>query len=191
MVRALLRAIGEAPPCRTPRQRTVWRSESDRLHLDELQGPRGDAAARGVGAAFTPTRNGSRRVATRMMESGLEPGDNLGIYRIERPLGRGGMGAVFLAHDTVLRRDVALKVLGASADEGRDQLLREARNAAALNHPSICTIYEVGDANGRAFIAMEFIDGQPVSERLAESALSLDEAVRYGIEAADALAYAH
>ena len=73
----------------------------------------------------------------------------------------------------------------------RARLLREARNAAALNHPNICTVYEVGEADGRAFIAMEYVDGRPLSDRLAESALSLEEAVRYGIEAADALAYAH
>ena len=102
------------------------------------------------------------------------------------------MGVVFLAHDTTLHRQVALKVL-TSANDGiaRDRLLREARNAAALNHPNICTIYEVGEADGRAFIAMEYVDGRPLNDRLAESALPLSEAVRCGIEAADALAYAH
>jgi TolB-like protein/tetratricopeptide (TPR) repeat protein/predicted Ser/Thr protein kinase len=124
---------------------------------------------------------------------GLEPGVSLGTYRIERPLGRGGMGMVFLAHDATLRRQVALKVLGLPHGDGtaRFRLLREARNAAALNHPNICTVYEVGEADGRAFIAMEYVDGQPLSDRLAESALTLEEAVRHGIEAADALAYAH
>jgi serine/threonine protein kinase len=124
---------------------------------------------------------------------GLEPGVKLGAYQIERPQGRGGMGAVFLAHDTTLRRQVALKVLGAPADEGtaRARLLREARNAAALNHPNICTVYEVSEVDGRAFIAMEYVEGRSLSDRLAESALPLGEAVRYGIEAADALAYAH
>ena len=102
------------------------------------------------------------------------------------------MGAVFLAHDTMLHRQVALKVLTSGNDgTARDRLLREARNAAALNHPNICTIYEVGEADGRAFIAMEYVEGRPLNDRLAESALPLPEAVRYGIEAADALAYAH
>ncbi len=124
---------------------------------------------------------------------GLEPGVSLGTYRIERLLGRGGMGVVFLAHDTRLRRQVALKVLESPADDGtaRDRLLREARNAAALNHPNICTIYEVGEANGRAFVAMEFVEGRPLSERLVESALPWELAVRHGLEAADALAHAH
>ncbi len=127
------------------------------------------------------------------MHTGLEPGGTLGTYHIERYLGRGGMGVVLLAHDATLHRKVALKVLGSATDDGtaRARLLREARNAAALNHPNICTVYEVGEADGRAFIAMEYVDGRPLSDRLAESALSLEEAVRYGIEAADALAYAH
>ena len=117
----------------------------------------------------------------------------MGTYRIERQLGRGGMGVVYLADDTTLHRQVALKVLGSPADggTGRARLLREARNAAALNHPGICTVYEVGEADGCAFIAMEYVDGRPLSDRLAESALPLEEAVQYGIEAADALAYAH
>jgi len=126
-------------------------------------------------------------------QAGLQPGDTLGTYQIERPLGRGGMGLVFLAHDAILHRKVALKVLASPDSDatGRARLLREARNAAPLNHPNICTIYEVSEAGGRAFIAMEYVDGQPLSDRLDESTLPLKEAVRYGIEAADALAYAH
>jgi serine/threonine-protein kinase len=118
-------------------------------------------------------------------------GAQLGAYRIERPLGRGGMGAVFKAYDTTLHRIVALKLMDGDRERSHSQLLREARNAAALNHPNICTIYEVGQADGATFIAMEYIDGRPLSDRLAESALSVDEAVRYGIAAADALTYAH
>jgi TolB-like protein/Tfp pilus assembly protein PilF/predicted Ser/Thr protein kinase len=117
----------------------------------------------------------------------------LGTYQIERILGRGGMGIVFLAHDTILRRNVALKVLSAPDYEGASQarLLREARNAASLNHPNICTVYEVGQIDGLSFIAMEFVEGRPLSERLAASALPVEEVVRFGIEAADALAFAH
>jgi serine/threonine-protein kinase len=103
------------------------------------------------------------------------------------------MGAVFLAHDAVLHRPVALKVLLTAGDQesSRNYLLREARNASALNHPNICTIYEVGTADGWAFIAMEYVDGRPLSDLIAESALLPDDALRYGIEAAEALAYAH
>ena len=116
-----------------------------------------------------------------------------GGYRIERLLGHGGMGMVFLAYDTTLHRQVAVKVMGSRADSdtSRAQLLREARNAAALNHPNICTIYEVGEANGAAFIAMEYVEGRPLNDRLEEGPLPLDEALRYAVQAADALAFAH
>jgi Tol biopolymer transport system component/predicted Ser/Thr protein kinase len=127
------------------------------------------------------------------LDRGLEPGVKLGSYQIVRPLGHGGMGFVFLAHDTTLHRRVALKVLDSPADDesARTRLLREARSAAALNHPNICTVYEVGQADGRAFIAMEYVEGRTLSDLLAESALRVEQAARYGIEAADALAHAH
>jgi eukaryotic-like serine/threonine-protein kinase len=122
-----------------------------------------------------------------------QPGAMLGGYRIERMLGRGGMGAVFLAYDTTLHRRVALKIIDGESDgeASRVRVLREARNAAALNHPNICTVYEVGEADGDAFIAMEFVEGQSLRDRLDDSALPEDAAVRLAIQAADALAYAH
>ena len=121
------------------------------------------------------------------------PGTTLGAYRIERLIGRGGMGEVYLAYDTTLHRRVALKVLAspAGSEPAHARLLREARNAAALNHPSICTIHEVGDANGSAFIAMEYVDGRPLSDLLRDGALPVEDVIRHGIQAADALAYAH
>ena len=124
----------------------------------------------------------------------ITPGTTLGGYRIERPLGRGGMGAVFLAYDTTLHRPVALKVMDetANTETSGGRLLREARNAAALNHPHICTIHEVGDEAGTAFIAMEYVDGRSVRDRIDQAgALAYDDALRYGSQAADALAYAH
>jgi len=124
---------------------------------------------------------------------GLAPGMTLGSYRIERLLGRGGMGAVYLAFDTTLYRQVALKVTTDStgSETSRTRLLHEARNAAALNHPHICAIYDVGEAIGSAFIAMEYVEGRTLRDRLNHGALPLDEVVRYGTQAADALAYAH
>jgi TolB-like protein len=103
------------------------------------------------------------------------------------------MGAVFLAYDTRLHRHVALKVLDHDVADATSsaRLLREARNAAALNHPHICTIHEVGEADGTAFIAMEFVEGRSLRERVDEGALPMSESVRFGIQAADALAYAH
>lgn len=121
------------------------------------------------------------------------PGSTLGSYRVERLLGRGGMGAVFLAYDTTLRRQVALKLVEGADDAAatRARLLREARSAAALNHPNICTIHEVGAAGGRAFIAMEYVAGRSLRDRLDAGALPLEDVKRYGLQAADALAYAH
>src|SRR5213596_2785340 len=101
----------------------------------------------------------------------LSAGTQLGPFRILAPLGAGGMGEVYRARDTKLGRDVALKVLPtelAEEPERRARLLREARAAASLNHSNICTIYEVGEAGDRSYIAMEVIEGRPLSERLTE-----------------------
>jgi eukaryotic-like serine/threonine-protein kinase len=127
--------------------------------------------------------------------------ETLGSYRIERPLGRGGMGEVFLAYDTVLHRHVALKVVAVSRQDetSRANLLREARNAAALSHPNICTIYEVGSddrlqasQDQAAFIAMEFVDGASIRDRLAAAGpFPVATAIEFGIQIADGLAYAH
>jgi TolB-like protein/Tfp pilus assembly protein PilF/predicted Ser/Thr protein kinase len=121
-------------------------------------------------------------------------GKTLGHYRIMEKLGEGGMGVVFRAHDEQLDRDVALKVLPAAtlADESaRARLLREARAAAALNHPNICTIHEVGEADGQAYIAMEYVKGQPLSELVASQPLPVEEVLRYGQQIAGALGHAH
>ena len=121
-------------------------------------------------------------------------GDPSSRYRILSPLGRGGMGEVCLAHDTQLDRRVALKLL--PADQTGDEkatrsLLREARSSAALDHPFICKTYETGELEGRSFIAMEYVEGATLRARLNESRLTVPEAVRIGIEIADALDYAH
>lgn len=124
---------------------------------------------------------------------GFALGMTVGTHRLERVLGRGGMGVVFLAYDTRLHRQVALKVIDTGTDDATSsaRLLREARNAAGLNHPHICTIHEVGEAEGTAFIAMEYVSGRSLRERVDEGALPMGEAVALGIQAADALAYAH
>jgi len=128
-------------------------------------------------------------------------GQFLSHYRVIAPLGAGGMGVVYRAHDEQLDRDVALKVLPADAlgdEAARVRLVREARLASKLNHPNICTIHEVGEAAPSAgsgqvvsFIAMELIEGQTLSARLAAGALPVAEAARYGQQLADALAHAH
>ena len=121
------------------------------------------------------------------------PGGQLAHYRILEKLGAGGMGEVYRARDESLDRDVAIKVLPASFDapDARARLVREARAAAALNHPHICTVYEVGDADGQGYIAMELVEGQTLGAKLEAGALPVDQAVRYGLQLADAVAHAH
>jgi serine/threonine-protein kinase len=120
-------------------------------------------------------------------------GQTLGHYRVESQLGAGGMGVVYRAHDLKLERTVAIKVVGerlSSDPKARDRLLREARTASALNHPHVCTVYEVGEADGQVFIVMEYVEGQPLSALLSEPRPN-EMVARYGIQIADALAHAH
>ena len=131
----------------------------------------------------------------------LAAGTRLGHYRVLEQIGAGGMGVVYRAHDDRLDRDAALKVLPAdtlSDPAARARLLREARLASKLNHPHICTIYDVGEADpspgprqGVLYIAMELVDGHPLSARLGAAGLPTDEVLRYGLQVADALAHAH
>ena len=124
----------------------------------------------------------------------IRPGSRLGSYEVTALIGQGGMGEVYRARDERLDRDVAIKVLPASSFEdpiARARLLQEARAAAALNHPHICTVYEVGEADGQTYIAMELVDGQPLSQRLKAGPLSAQHVLRYGRQLADALAHAH
>ncbi len=121
-------------------------------------------------------------------------GTTIAHYQILQQLGAGGMGVVYRAHDTKLGRDVALKVLPkeASTDpEAHQRLLEEARLASALNHPNICTIYEVNDHDGQTFAAMEYITGRPLRALIAPEGLPLELLIRYGAMIADAIAYAH
>jgi hypothetical protein len=116
-------------------------------------------------------------------------GAQLGSYILLERLGAGGMGEVYRARDTTLEREVALKLLPEELTddpERRARLLAEARAAASLNHPNICTIYEVGEASGRAHVAMEVVEGRPLSGVVAHGPLPLAHVVRYGIQLADA-----
>jgi eukaryotic-like serine/threonine-protein kinase len=121
----------------------------------------------------------------------LAPGIRIGPYEIVSMIGAGGMGEVYRATDTKLHRVVALKILSTRLDEAGLRLLQEARAASALNHPHICTVHEVVEADGQAFIVMEYVDGMPLSEMIAKQPLAVETAIRLGIQVADALAHAH
>lgn len=121
-------------------------------------------------------------------------GKMLAHYRVIEKLGAGGMGEVYRAHDEQLRREVAIKVLPASSfmdPAARAQLVQEARVAAALNHPHLCTIYEVGEADGQVYIAMELIAGQPLQRLIPDGGMPVDQVLRYGVQIGDAVAHAH
>lgn len=124
----------------------------------------------------------------------LEAGQRVSHYEVQEKLGEGGMGAVYRAYDTKLRRPVALKVLAPErlADaESKQRLLREARAASALNHPNIVTVHEIGSEGGVDFIAMEYVEGRPLSALIPAGGLPLARALGYAIAITDALASAH
>ena len=124
----------------------------------------------------------------------LPGGTRLGPYEITSPLGRGGMGEVYLAKDARLNRSVAIKVLPAALggqSESRQRFEREARIVAGLNHAHICQVFDVGCEGGAEYLVMEYVEGETLSHRLKRGSIPPEQTLRYAIQIAEALDYAH
>ena len=124
----------------------------------------------------------------------LASGTKLGPYEIQSPLGAGGMGEVYRARDTRLDRTVAIKILPlylSDNPEAKQRFDREARAISSLNHPNICTLYDIGHQDGTDFLVMEFLEGETLADRLAKGPLPPEQVLKYGIEICAGLEKAH
>src|SRR5215467_739705 len=124
----------------------------------------------------------------------LDPGTRLGPYEISSALGAGGMGEVYRAKDTRLGREVAIKVLPenlANDPTFRERFEREARTISQLAHAHICTLYDVGHQDGIHYLVMELLEGETLADRLMKGPLTSEQVLRFGVQLADALGFAH
>jgi hypothetical protein len=182
-------ALGRAPEERADFLADVCGADAEmRREVESL------LAAHGLSGDFIEGQAIDLAARTYAKGEALARGQRVGRYEVELLLGRGGMGEVYLARDTELRRPVALKVVSAELAGESDAVRRfeqEALAASALNHPNIMTVYEVGRAESLHYIASEFIDGVTLRRRLDAGALRLTEALDIAIQVASALAAAH
>ena len=143
-------------------------------------------ASRASGLPFDGGYNGALMAFT--------PGKKLGPYEIVSALGAGGMGEVYRARDTRLDRTVAIKILPADLSsnlEAKQRFEREGRAISSLNHPNICTLYDIGQQDGIDYLVMEFLEGQTLADRLVKGPLPLDRLLKCGIEICEGLERAH
>ena len=120
----------------------------------------------------------------------IQVGQRLGPYEILSAIGARGMGEVYRARDTRLERTVAVKILPdhlSDRAELRERFEREARTVASLNHPHICTLFDIGQQDGTDYLVMEYLEGETLADRLTKGALPFDQAMKIAIETADAL----
>jgi serine/threonine protein kinase len=118
--------------------------------------------------------------------------DRIGPYRLVRELGEGGMGVVYVAEDERLLREVAIKTFRNVGDTtARERFFREARAAASLSHPNVCQLFDIGEDDGRPYLVMELLQGEPLSARLTRGALPLAEAVHVALSILTALEALH
>src|SRR5678815_900462 len=170
-----------------PRQRTAYLAQSCG-NDDSLRAQVESLLAAEFGATAEISVTGEP------MSAPLGPGARLGPYQLEVLLGEGGMGQVFRARDTRLGRLVAIKVIRAEAaqrPEFKIRFQREAQATAALNHPHICTLYDVGEQEDVSYLVMEYVEGQTLASRLREGPLPLDQLLHRATEVSQALAAAH
>jgi eukaryotic-like serine/threonine-protein kinase len=147
-----------------------------------------------TGAPDRTTREGATRLpGPDQTAARLPAGTQLGPYRIEGPLGKGGMGEVYRAHDPRLHREVAVKVLRQSFSSGpaRERFQREARAASALNHPNICAVYDIGESAGHPYLVMELLIGETLQQRIGAKPVEIPVALALTVQVADALDAAH
>ena len=196
-IKRVLDLIGEASPEVRPGMLTAacggdqdLQREVESLLRFEEKAVALDEAARAIHAA----QGDNCQIPGPAREFRLAPGARLGPYEILKPLGAGGMGEVYSARDTRLGRTVALKILtGGILSQGgiRGRFEREARAISSLNHPNICTLFDIGPRDGLDYLVMEYLEGQTLATRLQQGPLPYSEMLRIAIEVTGALAYAH
>src|SRR5829696_196715 len=165
--------------------------ENDELHRQVKSLLEAHDGADGAGFIDAPA---IERAARLVIENETIGGEVIGYYKIVKRLGAGGMGEVYMADDTMLKRPVAIKVLLAETAQDKDRIRRfvqEARAASALNHPNILTVYQVGDYKESRFIATEYIKGLTLREKLAQGPLALPVVLDIAAQVAAALEAAH